>query len=91
MGVLGLIILAGIFGIFLVVLSLLLLKVVNRVTETNKHLMIIVAGKDDKPETLRALVASNKPPKKNLPGIAGKKDGDKKPANTDYKMSIGIR
>lgn len=91
MEILGLLVLAGLFGIFLVVFLLILLKVVNRVTETNKCLLLVVAGKESKPETLRALVASNKPPQKNLPGIASKKTkDDKKLKNTDYEMTIGI-
>ena len=83
--------LAGMFGIFSYVLLMILLKVVNRLAEVNKQLLIVVAGKDEKPEALRALVASNKPPQKNLPGIANKKEGkDKKPVNTNYTMSIGV-
>lgn len=91
MSILGLAILAGLFGIVLGVFFLILLKVVNRLTETNKQLLIVVAGKDGKVESLRALVASAKLPKKTIPGITGKKNKEnKKPENTDYKMSIGI-
>lgn len=90
MSILGLAVLAGIFGIVLGVFFLILLKVVDRLTETNKQLLIIVAGKDGKVESMRALVASSKPPKKNLAGIAQKKGKDQKPANIDYKMSIGV-
>lgn len=80
-------------GILLYILGLLLLqlKIVNRLTETNKQLLIIVAGKEDKPEpALRALIASEKLPKKKISGIAtGKKDDRKKPLNTDYTLTIG--
>lgn len=65
---------------------------VGRINETNRQLMILVAGKDQKPEALRALVASSKPPQGKLKGIAdGKKKKDDKPVNTDYEMEIGVR
>ncbi|KKN45587.1 hypothetical protein LCGC14_0681520 [marine sediment metagenome] len=78
----------GLLGILAYLL--ILLKVINQLTETNKQLLIVVAGKDDKPESLRALVASNKPPKKVLPGIVDKKK-EKESENVDYKMTIGVR
>jgi len=83
-----LLVLAGIFTLFVYILVIALLKVVKQVTETNKQLLIVVAGKDAKPEALRALVASAKPPQKKLPGISGKKKDDK-PTNTNYTMEIG--
>ena len=91
MNILGLTILVGMFGIFLVVFSLLLLKVVNRVTETNKQLLIIVAGKGEKPESaLRALVASQKSPWGKLRGIAVEEKKDEKLKNSNYTMKIGL-
>lgn len=67
---------------------------INRIHETNRQLMILVAGKEAKPEALRALVASNKPPQGKLGGIAsGKKQKPKKSGteNTDYEMQIGVK
>ena len=87
---LGLLILAGL----LVVQSFFVLRLfgqaVKRLAEVNKQLLVVVAGKEEKPESaLRALVALNKPPQGKLKGIAdGKKD--KKPTNTDYQMTIGV-
>lgn len=75
-----------IFSIF----AYLILKLVNRLTEVNKQLMILVAGKESKPGALQALVASNKPPQKEFRGVAVKKD-NKKLANTDYTMKIGVQ
>ena len=63
--------------------------VVGKMIDTNKQLMILVAGKEGKPETLRALVASSKPPQKNLKGIASGKKKDKKPENTNYTLEVG--
>lgn len=89
----GLLILAGLgsVGILFYILVLLLtqLKIVNRLTETNRQLLIVVAGQNGKAETLRALVASDRPPKKNLPGITEKKKKDDKPENTDYVVELG--
>lgn len=82
--------LIGLLALFAIALLVVELRVVNRLAEVNKQLMILVAGKDAKPEALRALMASNKPPKKNLPGISGEKKDDKRPKNTDYTLSIGI-
>ena len=83
--------LASIFGIFSYVLLIVLLKTVNRLAEVNKQLLIIVAGKETKPETLRALIASNKPPQGKLRGIADKKKKNDEPTNKNYTMEIGVR
>lgn len=81
----------GLFGFFLSIFSIILLKVVSRLTETNKQLLIVVAGKEEKSETLRALVASAKPPQGKLKGIAEKKKKDDKSKNTNYEMQIGVQ
>jgi len=79
---------AGVLVLFSIALLIALLTSTNRIIEINKQLMIIVAGKDAKPETLRALVASSKPPQGKIKGIAtGKKE--KKPDNIDYTLSVG--
>ena len=66
------------------------LKVVNRLMEVNKQLILLTAGKEAKPEALRALVASEKPPQGNLKGIAtGGKKEKKKPTNIDYTLTVG--
>ena len=81
----------GLLALFAITLLMVELRIVNRLVEANKQLLIVVAGKDQKPEALRALVASAKPPQKKLKGIAGdKKDKSKKPENTNYTMSIGV-
>ena len=88
---LGLIFLAGFLVAQSFVLLALLNKAAKRITETNKQLLLLVAGKEAKPEALRALVASARPPQGNLKGIGGeKKDKKDKPMNTNYTMSIGI-
>lgn len=79
----------GILVLFCIALLIALLKSSNRIIEINKQLLIVVAGKDGKSEALRALVASNRPPQKVIPGIADGKKKDNKPKNTDYTMSIG--
>ena len=86
----GCLILLGIFGSVSCGLLVLLFNVVGQVTLTNKQLLLFLAGKDKKPEALRALVALNKPPQGKLKGIADKKKRDAKPTNTDYTMSIGV-
>lgn len=81
----------GILVLFCIALLIALLKSSNRIVEINKQLLIVVAGKNEKPETLRALIASDRPPRKNLPGIAGKKKAkDDKSKNIDYTMKIGV-
>jgi len=91
----GLLLLAG----FLVIQSFVILglfrQTVNRLAEVNKQLLIVVAGREGRPEqagaTMRALVASAKPPQGKLLGIAeGKKKKDDKPKNTNYEMQIGV-
>ena len=80
---------AGVLVLFSIALLIALLTSTNRIIEINKQLMIIVAGKDAKPETLRALVAQNKAPLKNLKGIATGEKEDKKPVNKDYTLVVG--
>ena len=71
------------------ILVIALLSTVKRLADTNKQILILMAGKETKPEaTLRALVASDRPPRKPLPGIATEKKDDK-PKNTDYTLQIG--
>ena len=79
----------GILVLFSIALLIALLKSSNRIIETNKQLLVVVAGKDEKPEALRALVALNKPPQGKLKGIADGKKKDIKPDNTDYTIAIG--
>jgi len=83
--------LAVLFGLFSCSLLLVLYKVVNRLAEVNKQLLIVVAGKDEKPEALRALVASAKPPQGKLRGIANEKKKDKESDNTDFTLNVGVR
>ncbi len=85
----------GLLVIFVYILIMALLQTVKRLTETNKTLLILVAGLGGKPEatgsTLRALVASEKPPQGKLRGIADKKKDTKATTNTDYEMTVGVR
>ena len=65
-------------------------SVTGRITETNKQLIILVAGKEAKPESaLRALVTSAKPPQGKLRGIAGKGKKDDKRKNINYTLEVG--
>ncbi len=90
------IIAAGLLVLFVYILVMALLQTVKRLTETNKQLLILVAGLGGKPETsgsvMRALVATDKPPQGKLRGIADKKKDEKpKSTNTDYEMQVGVR
>lgn len=79
----GSLILAVVCGTFV-----LLVTLIRQMLETNKRLLIVVAGKEEKPEhALRALIASEKPPQKNLKGIATKTE--KKSTNTNYALTVG--
>ena len=82
---------SGVLVLFCIAILIALLKSTSRIIEINKQLLILVAGKESKPEALRALVASAKPPQGKLKGIAtGKKKKDeKKPVNTDYTLTVG--
>jgi len=76
----------------IIVLAGTLITVVNRTTEINKQLLLVIAGKEDKPEMLRALVAQDRQPSKPLAGVAtgivkGKKE--EKSKNQDYVISVG--
>jgi len=86
----GMLAVIGLFLALICFIMRLLSKAVYQITETNKQLLIVVAGRDDKPDSLRALVASSKSPKKVIPGIVNEKKKDNKSENSDYKMSIGV-
>lgn len=85
------IIVSALVVVIVAVLLGTLVHTISVIQDTNKQLMILVAGKEAKPEALRALVASEKPPQKNLGGIATGKMGKKgkKPLNTDYTLTVG--
>ena len=87
----ALIVVSALVVVIVVMLLGTLINTIGRLQDTNKQLMIIVAGKETKPEhALRALVASNKPPQGKLKGIAtGKKKDEKKPTNVNYELTIG--
>lgn len=79
-------------ALIVVIITILLGALVlsnGRLVDMNKQLMLLVAGKEAKPEALRALVASNKPPQKKLKGIANEKGKKESPVNTDYTLVIG--
>jgi len=74
------------------VLTAALLKSIDHVNKVNSQLLLLIAGKDEKPETLRALVAQDRQPSKPLAGVAagivkGKKE--EKSKNQDYVISVG--
>ena len=82
--------LIGLLALFAIALLVAELRVVNRLAEVNKQLLIVVAGKDEKPGALRALIASNKPPQGKLRGIASKQKKENKSENTNYTMEVGV-
>lgn len=85
----GLFVLAGLSVLLVCILVIVLLSTTKRLVDTNRQLLIFIAGREKNTGGLGALVASEKPPKGKLPGIAIKKKDDK-PKNTDYTMSIGL-
>ena len=86
-----LIVIIGVLALFAVALLVAELKVVNRLMDVNKQLILLVAGQEPKPESaLKALVALNRPPQGKLKGIANGKKDDKKPTNIDYQVKIGV-
>lgn len=77
--------------LYFVAMALLyaLLRTTKEITNLNKQLLIMVAGKEEKVETMRALVASDRKPKKDIGGgVSNKKE--KKPDNKDYTMTVGV-
>ncbi|KKM78378.1 hypothetical protein LCGC14_1360540 [marine sediment metagenome] len=87
----GMLAVIGLFLALICFIMRLLSKAVYQITETNKQLLIVVAGKGEKPESaLRTLVASDRPPKKVIPGIAEKKQKSDENKNSNYTMRIGI-
>lgn len=90
----GLFVLAGLSVLLVCILVIVLLSTTKRLVDTNRQLLIFIAGREKNTGGLGALVASEKPPQGKLVGIANKtlarkKDADKL-KNTDYTMEIGL-
>jgi len=82
--------LTGMFGIFSCILLMVLLRVTNRLADVNKQLLIFLAGKEPKPEALRALITSDKPPQGKLRGVGGEKKKEDEGGNTNYTIKAGV-
>lgn len=65
-----------IFAMF-VLITLVAVKATNRINETNKQLMVMVAHRDGGDNAARALIASAKPPQTGIPGISKEKKSKK--------------
>lgn len=78
--------LIGLFMGVIYVLAIAVKRMTDRMVETNKQLMIFLAGRQDNPTAARALVAAARPPKKEIPGLAVKK----KPAEVKPKGGMTV-
>jgi len=82
------IILLGVIAITIYVLVAALQDCTKQITKTNKKLIIMMGVRDGGDAVGRALVASARKPKKDLPGVA---KTPKEPAKTGLKMTVGVR
>lgn len=74
------------------ILTSALLKATSHVTKVNSQLLLLIAGKEQGPETMRALVAHDRKPPQSLKSVATgivKEKKEDKPKNQDYTMSVG--
>lgn len=70
-------------------------KLVDRITETNKQLLVLVAHREGGNDAARAVLASTKLPKNDLPGISTEKKKKKEPLQGDkelhgYSVKVGV-
>lgn len=90
----NIILLLSIFCIIQIIFCTFLLWLLNkasyRIMDMNKKLLILAMGREKNTEGLKALVASDRPPRKNLPGIATNKKEIKQSKNINYEMTIGL-
>ena len=90
MSIIGILsIFCGMLVLFCAPLVIALVILINRIIDMNKKLMILTMGREKNVDGLKALVASDRPPQKPLPGIATNKKDDK-PKNTNYTMQVGV-
>jgi len=82
------IVLLGLLGLTIYVLTVALRDAVRRIGGMNERLMVLLGTRDGGPEVGRALVASQRPPKKQISGVAG--EGGKEPPK-GYKITVGAR
>ncbi len=70
-------------------------KMSNRITETNKQLLVLIAHRDGGNDAARAVLASGKLPKHDLPGISSEKRKKKEPPqgegrSNSYSIKVGV-
>ena len=91
-------VLVGLLGLVIYALTIALKSIsrmVNRVSDTNEQLLVLVAHQTGGNDAARALVASAHLPKKSIPGISTKKKNQKIPKQPDekkgvYSMDVGV-
>lgn len=83
------IILLGVIGLTVYVLTIAVREMSRQLVSSNEKLMILLGARDGGPEVGRALVASMKPPKKEIPGVAQPKPGKEEPKG--HTMVVGMR
>ena len=84
-------ILLGVIGLTVYILAVALKQATNQITRINEQLLIVIGTKDGNEAVGRALVASAKLPKKDVPGIVDKKKDEPDDAKSGFKMTVGVR
>ena len=93
-----LVVLLGLSALVIYILTVALwviIRLSDRITETNKQLLVLVAHREGGNDAARAVLASAKSPKKDLPGISNEKkkkkespQGSKK--TESYSINVGV-
>jgi len=81
----------GIIGVTIYCLTIALRESLRRLSEMNRDLMILLGARDSKnANPLSALVAANRKPRGDIPGVAAEKKKEKEEPK-GYKVTVGAR
>ncbi len=85
----------GIAVVFFLVPLIVVIMLTKQIISTNEKLMILVGTRDGGEKVGRALVASAREPKKNLPGVTKEppqvKKDNPRPTGKPYSLKIGSK
>jgi len=87
----GIILLVGLIALVVYVLALAVRNLSSQVTSTNEKLLILLGTRDGNEAVGRALVASSRLPKRDIPGVVSRKEteADKPKEKEGVRLTIG--
>ena len=82
-------ILVGLMGLTIYILTIAVKQLTNQITKTNEKLMILIASNGGGTDATRALTALARPPQGNLVGVSKEKKPEQK-KKEGLSMTMGV-